>query len=99
MEVRDEETATILRGTAAAGMEDDLVSEDDILLRSEKEFHVAARYNDTEKMLHLINKGVNIKAKNNIGLPCTGQLGLDMKKRSDYFWSTRPWWMKKIVLV
>ncbi|XP_069078917.1 ankyrin repeat and death domain-containing protein 1A isoform X3 [Pleurodeles waltl] len=46
-------------------MEDDLVSEDDILLRSEKEFHVAARFNDTEKMLYLINKGVNIKAKNN----------------------------------
>ncbi|KAK1890781.1 Ankyrin repeat and death domain containing protein 1A [Dissostichus eleginoides] len=47
-------------------MEDDLVSEDDILLCSEKEFHDAARRNDTGKMQELIKKGVNVKAKNKI---------------------------------
>ncbi|KAF3833374.1 hypothetical protein F7725_027039 [Dissostichus mawsoni] len=47
-------------------MEDDLVSEDDILLCSEKEFHDAARRNDTGKMQELIKMGVNVKAKNKI---------------------------------
>nr|XP_006012598.1 PREDICTED: ankyrin repeat and death domain-containing protein 1A [Latimeria chalumnae] len=47
-------------------MEDDLVSEDDILLRSEKEFHDAAKQNDMEKMEELMRRGVDIKAKNNI---------------------------------
>uniref|UniRef100_A0A8C7QTS2 Ankyrin repeat and death domain containing 1A n=1 Tax=Oncorhynchus mykiss TaxID=8022 RepID=A0A8C7QTS2_ONCMY len=47
-------------------MEDDLVSEDDILLRSEKEFHDAAKRNDTDKMRELMKKGVDIKAKNKV---------------------------------
>ncbi|KAM7423537.1 hypothetical protein PAMA_000066 [Pampus argenteus] len=47
-------------------MEDDLASEDDFLLRSEKEFHDAAKRNDTGKMQELIKKGVNVKAKNKI---------------------------------
>uniref|UniRef100_A0A671Q0Z6 Ankyrin repeat and death domain-containing protein 1A-like n=1 Tax=Sinocyclocheilus anshuiensis TaxID=1608454 RepID=A0A671Q0Z6_9TELE len=45
-------------------MEDGLVSEDDILLRSEKEFHDAAKRNDTERMQELIRRGVDIKVKN-----------------------------------
>ncbi|CAJ1048588.1 hypothetical protein L3Q82_009138 [Xyrichtys novacula] len=47
-------------------MEDDLVSEDDILLVSEKELHDAAKRNDTEKLLELIRKGVDAKAKNKV---------------------------------
>ncbi|XP_064868269.1 ankyrin repeat and death domain-containing protein 1A isoform X3 [Oncorhynchus nerka] len=49
-------------------MEDDLVSEDDILLRSENEFHDAAKRNDTDKMRELMKKGVDIKAKNKFGM-------------------------------
>lgn len=45
-------------------MEDGLVSEDDILLCSEKEFHDAAKRNDTERMQELIRRGVDIKVKN-----------------------------------
>uniref|UniRef100_A0A8D3B082 Death domain-containing protein n=1 Tax=Scophthalmus maximus TaxID=52904 RepID=A0A8D3B082_SCOMX len=47
-------------------MEDDLVSEGDILLCSEKEFHDAVKMNDTGKMQELIKKGVNVKAKNKV---------------------------------
>ncbi|KAA8592013.1 hypothetical protein FQN60_017387 [Etheostoma spectabile] len=47
-------------------MEDDLASEDDILLWSEKEFHDAAKRNDPEKMQELIKKGVDVQAKNKI---------------------------------
>ncbi|KAK3562397.1 hypothetical protein QTP86_033538 [Hemibagrus guttatus] len=47
-------------------MEDGLASEDDILLLSEKVFHNAAKRNDTGKMLELIRKGVDIKAKNKV---------------------------------
>ncbi|XP_062418062.1 ankyrin repeat and death domain-containing protein 1A isoform X2 [Pungitius pungitius] len=45
-------------------MEDGLVSEDDVLLWSEKEFHDAAKRNDPERMRELIQKGVDVKAKN-----------------------------------
>ncbi|XP_035009311.2 ankyrin repeat and death domain-containing protein 1A isoform X4 [Hippoglossus stenolepis] len=47
-------------------MEDDLVSEDDFLLLSEKEFHDAVKINNTGKMQELIKKGVDIKAKNKV---------------------------------
>uniref|UniRef100_A0A3B3ZF57 Death domain-containing protein n=1 Tax=Periophthalmus magnuspinnatus TaxID=409849 RepID=A0A3B3ZF57_9GOBI len=47
-------------------MEDDLASEDDILLCSEKQFHDAAKRNDTKKMEELIKKGVDPKAKNKV---------------------------------
>ncbi|KAF7239512.1 Ankyrin repeat and death domain-containing protein 1A [Varanus komodoensis] len=47
-------------------MEDDLASEDDTLLLSEKEFHDAARRNDTARMAELIERGVDVKAKNNL---------------------------------
>lgn len=36
------------------------------VLWSEKEFHDAAKRNDTEKMQELIKKGVNVKAKNKV---------------------------------
>ena len=36
------------------------------VLRSEKEFHDAAKRNDTDRMLELMKKGVNIKAKNKV---------------------------------
>nr|XP_019935272.1 PREDICTED: ankyrin repeat and death domain-containing protein 1A [Paralichthys olivaceus] len=47
-------------------MEDHLVSEDDVLLWSEKEFHDAVKINNTGKMQELIKKGVDIKAKNKV---------------------------------
>ncbi|XP_026150265.1 ankyrin repeat and death domain-containing protein 1A isoform X4 [Mastacembelus armatus] len=47
-------------------MDDDLASEDEILLWSEKEFHDAAKRNDMGKMQELIKKGVDVKAKNKI---------------------------------
>uniref|UniRef100_A0A8C2WED9 Ankyrin repeat and death domain containing 1A n=1 Tax=Cyclopterus lumpus TaxID=8103 RepID=A0A8C2WED9_CYCLU len=47
-------------------MEDGLVSEDDILLWSEKEFHDAAKRNEPDKMQELIRKGVDVKAKNKL---------------------------------
>ncbi|XP_058667592.1 ankyrin repeat and death domain-containing protein 1A isoform X2 [Ammospiza caudacuta] len=46
-------------------MGDDLASEGDTLLQSEKEFHDAAKRNDTARMEELIRRGVDIKAKNN----------------------------------
>ncbi|XP_041895624.1 ankyrin repeat and death domain-containing protein 1A isoform X2 [Corvus kubaryi] len=46
-------------------MGDDLASEGDTLLQSEKEFHDAAKRNDTARMEELIKRGVDIKAKNN----------------------------------
>ncbi|KAI1235231.1 hypothetical protein IHE44_0002871, partial [Lamprotornis superbus] len=46
-------------------MGDDLASEGDTLLQSEKEFHGAAKRNDTARMEELISRGVDIKAKNN----------------------------------
>ncbi|MGH0128214.1 UNVERIFIED_CONTAM: hypothetical protein FKN15_044926 [Acipenser sinensis] len=36
------------------------------ILRSEKDFHDAAKRNDTARMLELMRRGVDIKAKNNI---------------------------------
>uniref|UniRef100_A0A8D2MFL1 Ankyrin repeat and death domain containing 1A n=1 Tax=Zonotrichia albicollis TaxID=44394 RepID=A0A8D2MFL1_ZONAL len=61
------------RPEAAAGplcrdMGDDLASEGDTLLQSEKEFHDAAKRNDTARMEELIRRGVDIKAKNNFGM-------------------------------
>ncbi|XP_064312160.1 ankyrin repeat and death domain-containing protein 1A isoform X3 [Phalacrocorax carbo] len=44
-------------------MGDDLASEGDSLLHSEKEFHDAAKHNDTARMEELIRRGVDIKAK------------------------------------
>uniref|UniRef100_A0AAQ4QMH3 Death domain-containing protein n=1 Tax=Gasterosteus aculeatus aculeatus TaxID=481459 RepID=A0AAQ4QMH3_GASAC len=44
-------------------MEDGVVSEEDVLLWSEKEFHDAAKRNDPERMQELIEKGVDVKAK------------------------------------
>lgn len=38
------------------------------MLWSEKEFHDAAKKNDTEKMLELIQRGVNVRAKNKVSL-------------------------------
>ena len=38
------------------------------VLRSEKEFHEAAKRNDTTSMLALIEKGVNVKVKNKVSL-------------------------------
>ncbi|XP_002200002.2 ATP-dependent clpX-like chaperone, mitochondrial isoform X1 [Taeniopygia guttata] len=46
-------------------MGDDLAWEGDSLLQSEKEFHDAAKRNDTARMEELIRRGVDIKAKNN----------------------------------
>ncbi|XP_040426170.1 ankyrin repeat and death domain-containing protein 1A isoform X1 [Cygnus olor] len=46
-------------------MGDELASEADTLLHSEKEFHDAAKRNDTARMEELIKRGVDIKAKNN----------------------------------
>ncbi|XP_031978211.1 ankyrin repeat and death domain-containing protein 1A isoform X6 [Corvus moneduloides] len=46
-------------------MGDDLASEGDTLLQSEKEFHDAVKRNDTARMEELIRRGVDIKAKNN----------------------------------
>lgn len=37
------------------------------VLCSEKEFHDAAKHNDTARMEELIRRGVDIKAKNNVG--------------------------------
>ncbi|XP_056203810.1 ankyrin repeat and death domain-containing protein 1A isoform X4 [Falco biarmicus] len=56
------------RPEAAAGgsMEAGVAPEDDSLLHSEKEFHDAAKRNDTARMEELIRRGVDIKAKNNI---------------------------------
>lgn len=36
------------------------------VLHSEKEFHDAAKRNDTARMEELIRRGVDIKAKNNV---------------------------------
>ncbi|XP_055671132.1 ankyrin repeat and death domain-containing protein 1A isoform X2 [Falco peregrinus] len=47
-------------------MEAGVAPEDDSLLHSEKEFHDAAKRNDTARMEELIRRGVDIKAKNNI---------------------------------
>ncbi|XP_070809913.1 ankyrin repeat and death domain-containing protein 1A [Pituophis catenifer annectens] len=47
-------------------MEDDLASEEDTLLLSEKLFHDAAKRNDTASMVELIKRGVDVKAKNNV---------------------------------
>ncbi|XP_026860326.2 ankyrin repeat and death domain-containing protein 1A isoform X2 [Electrophorus electricus] len=47
-------------------MDDGLVYEDDILLRSEKAFHDAAKRNDTKMMLDLIRRGVDVKVKNKV---------------------------------
>ncbi|XP_069034080.1 ankyrin repeat and death domain-containing protein 1A isoform X5 [Embiotoca jacksoni] len=47
-------------------MEEDLVSEDDVLLWSEKELHDAAKRNDAERLHELLLKGVDVKAKNKI---------------------------------
>jgi hypothetical protein len=41
------------------------------VLRSEKEFHDAAKRNDTDKMRELMKKGVDIKANNKVSA-CTG---------------------------
>lgn len=38
------------------------------VLWSEKEFHDAAKRNDTEKMQELMKKGVDVKAKNKVSL-------------------------------
>ncbi|XP_013768754.1 ankyrin repeat and death domain-containing protein 1A [Pundamilia nyererei] len=48
-------------------MGDELLSEDDFLLWSEKDFHDAAKRNDTWKMQELIKKGVDVNAKNKVG--------------------------------
>ncbi|KAM8972847.1 ankyrin repeat and death domain-containing protein 1A isoform 1-T1 [Pelodytes ibericus] len=47
-------------------MENALVCDDEILLRTEKEFHLAAKTNNIEKMLQLIQRGVDVRAKNSV---------------------------------
>ncbi|XP_072421006.1 ankyrin repeat and death domain-containing protein 1A [Chiloscyllium punctatum] len=54
-------------GAASDAMADDFVAEGETLLRSEQDFHDAAKGNDVIRMELLLKKGVNINAKNSIG--------------------------------
>lgn len=53
--------------------------EDDILLRSEKELHDAAKRNDTAKIEELIKRGVDVKAKSKVSL---------LKDTQTLFWAS-----------
>ncbi|XP_044836670.1 ankyrin repeat and death domain-containing protein 1A isoform X2 [Mauremys mutica] len=77
-------------------MEDGLVSEEEeILLHSEKEFHDAAKRNDIARMQELIRTRVNVKAKNNTGLLCTGPLEPGTSKPCGCCWSMKSQWTTK----
>uniref|UniRef100_UPI00358FCDBD ankyrin repeat and death domain-containing protein 1A-like n=1 Tax=Myxine glutinosa TaxID=7769 RepID=UPI00358FCDBD len=44
-------------------MDDDLASDDDLLLKSEKDLHDSARRNDLNRITELLRKGVDVNAK------------------------------------
>nr|XP_047932198.1 ankyrin repeat and death domain-containing protein 1A isoform X2 [Anser cygnoides] len=78
-------------------MGDEVASEADSLLHSEKEFHDAAKRNDTARMEELIKRGVDVKAKTNTELPCTGQREQGTWTLCDCSWTTTCRWMTKTV--